>query len=547
MDSIINKVNRNKRANFIKIMMITVLIVAITIFIFITGGTQMVFVHLLYIPIILSSLFWGHYGGLTVGIICGLAAGPLMPLDVFLGIMQDPINWVSRLLMFVLIGFLTGYMIDKIHKLNDEKQKRNLRSPFYNLPNEKKLFSDIENIIESGEHFKLISIKITNLNDIEKYVDNKLAYDIVDDLASKFTACCGERTVYSYEKDELLVLSHENGEAEYEERIKEVIDHYSAFPISMNGYKIRVALKLGVYVYQGGSFSPIEIYTKARIAYEQGEIKESGIYYYDDSLKSKRLEIQDITGALLESVKRNELYVVYQPKIDIQKNKLSGAEALVRWKRNGEKMIGPNIFIPIAEEIGFIDNISKFVFSDAITRMEIWKSKGMNIKCSINTSVKELIHDDYTLWAQDLISSKNADRSDVELEITERAIAYNDKKIIDKMYYLKGLGYQISIDDFGTGYNSLMSVGEIPFDKLKIDKYFIDGIDNIEIAELIRLIIEYVHALGKTVIAEGVETEEQLTILKKLNCDEVQGYYYSKPLLPEEFEAFYMEFNRVQV
>lgn len=547
MDSIINKVNRNKRANFIKIMMITVLIVAITIFIFITGGTQMVFVHLLYIPIILSSLFWGHYGGLTVGIICGLAAGPLMPLDVFLGIMQDPINWVSRLLMFVLIGFLTGYMIDKIHKLNDEKQKRNLRSPFYNLPNEKKLFSDIENIIESGEHFKLISIKITNLNDIEKYVDNKLAYDIVDDLASKFTACCGERTVYSYEKDELLVLSHENGEAEYEERIKEVIDHYSAFPISMNGYKIRVALKLGVYVYQGGRFSPIEIYTKARIAYEQGEIKESGIYYYDDSLKSKRLEIQDITGALLESVKRNELFVVYQPKIDIQKNKLSGAEALVRWKRNGEKMIGPNIFIPIAEEIGFIDNISKFVFSDAITRMEIWKSKGMNIKCSINTSVKELIHDDYTLWAQDLISSKNADRSDVELEITERAIAYNDKKIIDKMYYLKGLGYQISIDDFGTGYNSLMSVGEIPFDKLKIDKYFIDGIDNIEIAELIRLIIEYVHALGKTVIAEGVETEEQLTILKKLNCDEVQGYYYSKPLLPEEFEAFYMEFNRVQV
>ncbi|NLP00410.1 MAG: EAL domain-containing protein, partial [Clostridiaceae bacterium] len=409
MDSIINKVNRNKRANFIKIMMITVLIVAITIFIFITGGTQMVFVHLLYIPIILSSLFWGHYGGLTVGIICGLAAGPLMPLDVFLGIMQDPINWVSRLLMFVLIGFLTGYMIDKIHKLNDEKQKRNLRSPFYNLPNEKKLFSDIENIIESGEHFKLISIKITNLNDIEKYVDNKLAYDIVDDLASKFTACCGERTVYSYEKDELLVLSHENGEAEYEERIKEVIDHYSAFPISMNGYKIRVALKLGVYVYQGGRFSPIEIYTKARIAYEQGEIKESGIYYYDDSLKSKRLEIQDITGALLESVKRNELFVVYQPKIDIQKNKLSGAEALVRWKRNGEKMIGPNIFIPIAEEIGFIDNISKFVFSDAITRMEIWKSKGMNIKCSINTSVKELIHDDYTLWAQDLISSKNAD------------------------------------------------------------------------------------------------------------------------------------------
>lgn len=115
------------------------------------------------------------------------------------------------------------------------------------------------------------------------------------------------------------------------------------------------------------------------------------------------------------------------------------------------------------------------------------------------------------------------------------------------MNYLKGLGYQISIDDFGTGYNSLMSVGEIPFDKLKIDKYFIDRIHKIEIAELIKLFIEYAHTLGKVVIAEGVETEEQLNTLKMMNCDEVQGYYYSKPLLPEDIETFYHEFNKAKV
>jgi len=176
--------------------------------------------------------------------------------------------------------------------------------------------------------------------------------------------------------------------------------------------------------------------------------------------------------------------------------------------------------------------------------MEIWKSKGMNIKCSVNASVNELIHDDYTLWAKNIVTSKNADRTDYEIEITERAIAYNDCRLIEKMRYLKELGYQLSIDDFGTGYNSLMSVGEIPFDKLKIDKYFIDRIDKIEISELVRFFIEYSHTLGKTVIAEGVETEEQLNILKKLKCDEVQGYFYSKPLLPEDFETFYIEFNQ---
>jgi len=540
--------NGKGRTNLVKILLIIAMIIGISVFVYLTGGTKKVFVHLMYIPIILTSLFWGSYAGLAAGAVCGILAGPFMPLDVHLGVMQDPVNWISRLLMFSFIGLLTGYMIDRINKLNKEKQERNLKSPFYSqLPNEKKLFSDIESYIRSNKHFKLISIKLTNLNEIEKYVDPKLAFDVVDELAIKLKHYCGKDHVYSYEKDELIVLSCENCEAGYEEKIRKELDHYSSFPVSMNGYKIRLLLKVGICEYKGGDTTPIEIYNKSRIAYEQGEINESGVYYYNDSFKTKRREIQDITGAMLESIQRNELFVVYQPKIDIVNNRISGAEALVRWKRNGKDLVGPNIFIPIAEEIGFIDKISRFVFNNVITQMETWKSKGMDIKCAVNTSVHELIHDEYSVWANDLIKSKNADRSDYEIEITERAIAYNDRRLIEKMYYLKELGYQLSIDDFGTGYNSLMSVGEIPFDKLKIDKYFVDRINKTEIAELIRHFIEYVHTLGKTVIAEGVETEEQLDILKKFKCDEVQGYYFSKPLLPEEFEAFYRNFDRTNV
>jgi hypothetical protein len=118
-----------------------ILIVGISFFVYLTGGTKKVFMHLMYIPIVLSSLFWGTYVGLATGVICGMAAGPWMPLDVSSGIMQDPINWISRLIMFSLIGLLTGGMIDRINKLNEEKQARNLISPYYShLPNEKKLF-----------------------------------------------------------------------------------------------------------------------------------------------------------------------------------------------------------------------------------------------------------------------------------------------------------------------------------------------------------------------------------------------------------------------
>ena len=545
MNSLIRRVNKNSRTSLMKFLLISILIVSIVYFVYITGGTKMVFVQLLYVPIILSALFWGALVGLFVGMVCGILTGPCLPLDVANGIMQSPINWISRMLIFSFIGFITGYMIDRINKLNAERQERNLKSPFYEeLPNAQKLLHDIEQRIELKESFKLISIKFTNLHEIEKYVDNKLVFDIVKSIAKKLTHSCGRKAIYSYEKDELIVLACNNCLEGYEDSIKKVLDHYFSCPVSMQGYKIRVSLKVGIYVYQGEEKSPIEIYNKARIAYEQGDVKKSGVYYYDVNLENKRREIHNITGALLESIDRNELFVMYQPKIDLANNKISGVEALVRWKRNGTDLIGPNIFIPIAEEIGFINKISEFVFDSVTTQAQIWKSKGMDIKCSINTSVNEFIDDNFTAWARDIITSKNLNRSDFEFEITERAIAYNDKKLIEKMYFLKELGYQISIDDFGSGYNSFKSLSEIPFDKLKIDKYFIDWICKTEIAEMVRHFIEYAHTFDKIVIAEGVETEEQLNILKELKCDEIQGYYYSKPLLPEDLEEFYIKFNQ---
>ena len=300
---------------------------------------KMVFVQLLHVPLFYQRYF-GSIAGLFVGMVCGILTYLPTPLDVANGIMQSPINWISRMLIFSFIGFITGYMIDRINKLNAERQERNLKSPFYEeLPNAQKLLHDIEQRIELKESFKLISIKFTNLHEIEKYVDNKLVFDIVKSIAKKLTHSCGRKAIYSYEKDELIVLACNNCLEGYEDSIKKVLDHYFSCPVSMQGYKIRVSLKVGIYVYQGEEKSPIEIYNKARIAYEQGEVKKSGVYYYDVNLENKRREIHNITGALLESIDRNELFVMYQPKIDLANNKISGVEALVRWKRNGTDLI----------------------------------------------------------------------------------------------------------------------------------------------------------------------------------------------------------------
>lgn len=543
--AIIKPANRNdKHVSLIRILIIGVLVAAVLYFAYLTGGTKKVYLHLMYIPIILASLFWGSFGGLIVGMVSGMLAGPLLPLDVAKGIMQEPTNWISRIIIFLFIGFLTGYMFDWINKLNKEAQDRNLSSYFYDLPNERKLIIDIEESIKSKEHFKIMSIKLTNLDGIEKYIDNELVLDLVKDLAKQLEHRCGEKAVYSCGKDELIVLAFEDCVEDYEEKINQVLEHYNMFPFAINGYNIRISLKVGVYEYRGEDISPTEIYNKTRIAHEQGEDKESGIYYYDINLENRRREIHDITGVLLESIRKDELFLMYQPQIDIVNNKISGVEALVRWKRNGDNFIGPDKFIPIAEEIGFIKEISKFVLDNATTQIEMWKSKNIDIKCAVNASAKELLDNKFINSGKETITSKDVSTSDIEIEITERAITYNDKDLIETMYYLKERGYQISIDDFGTGYNSLMNLGEIPYDILKIDKYFINRLDRIEIRELVRHIIDYSHTFGKIVIAEGVETEDQLNILKEMNCDKVQGYYFSKPLLPEDFEEFYIKFNQ---
>lgn len=512
--------------------------------VYITGGTKKAYLHFFYIPIVLACLFWGPTGGLLSGVVSGFLAGPFMPLDVASGEMQSPINWISRIIIFSLIGVVVGYISNQMDKMNKAERERLQRSPFYQLPNVSKLLLDIEENIKSGKVFKLISVKLTNIEGIEKYVDTVVTEKLIETLIENLKHGEGIVTVYGSAKDEFVSLICSEDVEDYEEEIKRIVEKYSTSPVSLDGYTFRLSLKVGIYEYHGNEDSPVEILNRSRIAFEQGTKDESNVYHYDTRLEESRREAYDITGALLDSIRNDELFLMYQPKIDIANHRVSGAEALVRWKRKDKGVVGPNLFIPIAEDVGFIKEITKFVFDSATAQMETWKRKGLDIKCAINVSGMELLDQDFITWGQKMISSRNIDRADMELEITERAVTHNNESLIEAMHYLSGLGYKISIDDFGTGYNTLMNIGELPFDILKIDKYFIDRMNSFKIMELVRCVITLSHVLGKVVIAEGVETAEQLDLLREMKCDRVQGYYYSKPLLPHEFEEYYARFTK---
>lgn len=533
----------NRKMSVLKMVIVAVLIAVVLLFTYLTGGSKGVYLHLMYIPIIISSFFWNAYVGLLTGLLSGILAGPLMPLDVSAGIMQEPANWLSRVTIFLFIGFFTGYLFQRINKLNSEAQQRSITSLFYNLPNERKMILDIEEQITSSNHFKIVSIKLTNLDGIEIYVDSELVFGIVENLAKQIEQHFGTDNTYSIGKDQLAILTNEQSLTKCEEQINQIVEYYSMFPLLIKGHKIGIALKVGIYEYSGEALSATAIYNKARIALEQGEQRESGTYKYDLQLEIKRKEQYDIAGALLESIRKEELFLMYQPKIDLKLNKITGVEVLVRWHRDKKNLIAPDIFIPIAEEIGMMTDVTKFVFENATTQVESWRKKGIDTQCAFNLSAKELLDKSFRNWSEEIVTTKGINRSHYEIEITERSIDYDNQVLIQRTSFLKDLGYKISIDDFGTGYNSFVSIVKIPYDIIKIDKYFVDRIEQQEIKEFIRLFVNYSHNFGKKVVAEGVETEKQLLILKELNCDEVQGYYFSKPLLPNDFEEYYQRFN----
>lgn len=525
----------------LKLPLIAGLVALVLYIVYATNGTQGVYIHLIYLPIILAAYFWGINGGCLVAILSGVLGGPFMPMNVSEGIMQSPSNWITRLIIFSLIGSSAGYLFQKIEKLNNEIHRKELLSPLTGIYNINKLLVDLKNRMDMSEEFIVISIKFTNIAGVEKYVEHAFAETIIKELIQDLEEGYGRDAMYSFGDDEIILIDAVN--SGNLGKIEHTLNKYST-AVQIEDITFRVFLKVGIYHYRGGSDTPIQVFNKARIAYEQGGAHEPGIYFYLNELEERKRHLFEISGALLESINRKELYLVYQPKIDISSNTIPSVEALLRWDRGDKKPVTTDVFIKIAEDTGFIKQISQFVIEKATDQVIEWKKRGIAIDCAINVTAKELLDDDFNEWAKNEIERKSIDKSTIELEITERVVSSGNKKLLDLLNGMRKKGYKVSIDDFGTGYNSLMIIGEIPYDSLKVDQYFISQIDRDEIRELVKNIITYAHGLKKTVVAEGVETEKTLDVLRELNCDIAQGYLFSKPLLPEEFERFYFEHNK---
>jgi len=231
--------------------------------------------------------------------------------------------------------------------------------------------------------------------------------------------------------------------------------------------------------------------------------------------------------------------VYYQPLIDLKSGTINGAEVLIRWNHPTKGWISPADFIPVAEASGLIIDIGKWVFEKACEQKKIWKDKGLSdIKISINLSGKELIKENIFSDIKETIDKYHLEYSCIQIEITETSIIKDLDKSRSILKQLRSLGIKIALDDFGTGYSSLNYLETLPIDVLKIDKSFVDRIKEADQEEkIINVIIQLAHILNLEVVAEGVETKDQMIFLNKYHCNLAQGYLFSKPLPAKEIEV----------
>ncbi len=327
-------------------------------------------------------------------------------------------------------------------------------------------------------------------------------------------------------------------------------DVYKRFQGAMDTFfeKVNIRIRMGVMPYSK-ELEPVELFDRARTACS---LIRSGqhemLKVFNEEMRDREILEQRLLNDLKNALDAREFLVFYQPKYNVQVDPpvLQSAEALVRWKHHELGMIPPGKFIDLFEKHGQIGLIDRYVWQEAARQIGEWKKKyGVAIPVSVNLSRVDFFEANLTRVIDDIVEQNGIDRWDLHLEVTESAYTDDTDQIIGVVEKLRSLGYIIEMDDFGTGYSSLHMLSSMPVDILKLDKSFVDKLDKSvgrqEDIRLVELILDIARNLLLSVVAEGVEHEEQLQFLKERGCEMVQGYYFSPPLAPEKFEELIMK------
>lgn len=311
-------------------------------------------------------------------------------------------------------------------------------------------------------------------------------------------------------------------------------------PFVIDGKEVRLVARAGVSAYPTDGSTAESLLHNAEAALRKAKQANERFAFYAPEMNARVAEFLVLETKLRKAIELEQYVLHYQPKFDIATGKTSGVEALIRWNDPDTGMVPPLRFIHILEETGMIFEVGRWALRQALSDQQRWRGKGLSVpRVAVNVSAQQLRDQHFVQDVQLALASQEGLQPALELEITESLLMEDIERNIERLKTLRGLGVTIAIDDFGTGYSSLNYLARLPMDTLKIDRSFVVGMaQSPESRTIVSTIISLAHSLGRKVVAEGVETEEQLNLLRLLKCDEVQGFLLSRPVASDEIASF---------
>ena len=310
--------------------------------------------------------------------------------------------------------------------------------------------------------------------------------------------------------------------------------------VHIAGRDLHIAFNVGYGISPNDGDTPALLLRNAYAAVNHSKQNGSTVYpRYSVSMNNTSQQTMLLRSDLHKALERNELSVVYQPKVCMITRNIVGAECLLRWKHGSVGMVPPSIFIPLAEASGLIESIGEWVLLTACNQSNLWIQEGLPpFLMSVNISGRQLQHKTLMEKINNTVKLSGVNPEQLELEITETFLMQDINSSLALLHEIKKLGIHLAIDDFGTGYSSLNYLSQLPVNTLKIDRSFVIDLPELKEREnLLRNLIRMSHDLDMSVVAEGVETQAQFNKLKELKCDEIQGYFYSPPVSPDKFRT----------
>jgi len=436
--------------------------------------------------------------------------------------------------------------IEERYKVEEQLKYRATHDSLTNLPNRDAVSNLLENlVVQPREEGVYSAVMFLDLDDFKK-INDHLGHEVGDRLLLEVSHRLGKAiprtgTLGRFGGDEFIVILPDIKDPDEAGSVaEELLDKFrTPFLLAEREFLLTASVGIAIYPWDGETPQKLLCHADTAMYGAKKGGRDTYCYFSDDMNRdlSRRLALEEQMHGALD---RQEFSLRYQPVIDLEKQCVIGAEALLRWHNPVLGNVPPDEFIPIAEDTGFIVPLGRFVLSTALSNLVAWRKHYDNdFKVAVNISPLQFREGKLARFVEKSLLLVDLPGTALELEITEGALMGGCSVVVDSLETLQRMGVGLSMDDFGTGYSSLSYLRRYPFDTLKIDRSFVEDIAvNQGDRELVIATISMAQSLGLQVVAEGVETDEQLTFLKEQGCTLIQGYYFSRPLLADDFDRY---------